>query len=756
MTLVEEHNTISKLDTLVRAEKLELLFQQSYPAIFVSIITAIVLSAILWPVQSHSVLLIWFTILAATSVGRYILFTRYRRASPQQEDVLAWEKPYFATLTLSSLAWGVGSVFIMPADSPVHQAAILYFMIGMAGGAISVYSAHRFMTLATVAIVLLPATAWFLLQGNLLSIGMVIGAIIFFLSAIRATKVLSLKLHQSFSLTHALRESEEKYRLAMESTRDGLWDWNVTTGKVHYSPGWSRILGEETAQQSYSTWEDRVHPVDKPRILKTLHKHMAGEKSTWREEHRLRHADGSWVWVIGRGQVVERDQQGTPLRMIGTMTDITDQKQAELDLQESKEKYQRLVEDIGDRFAFYSLKALTGELLYVSGGFDSVFGFPKEKALGQPWQTIINWQAGVEDKTHRYLSQLIEKEIDFAQFDMEFIPPDGSERTIRISAHPVKDKSGEVVIVEGFAENVTEEKLAQEQLRLAANVFAVSQNGVIITNTDNRILDVNPACLRMTGYSRQELLGENPSIFSSGKHTPEFYREMWQTLKEEGHWEGEVWNRKKTGEIYSEQLKINAVNDENGKLQHYVAIFHDISYLKEREAELKHIAFSDILTGLPNRLLLYDRMQQAILKTNRSEERIAICYLDLDDFKPINDTYGHYAGDQVLIEVANRLKDAIRSNDTAARIGGDEFVLLLQDITDTGELEELLQRILKVVSEPYKMPFATITISASIGIALQQREDCEADLLLQYADQAMYDAKGRGKNQYSFFTPGVK
>jgi len=329
MLTSEENNTNSTLDTLVRVDKLELLFQQSFPAIFISIIIAIVLAVILWPVQDHSILLTWFTILVFSALGRYAFFIRYQKVSPQGEDILNWEIPYLATLMLTTLTWGIGSVVIMPIDSPIHQLVVIAFMIGMSGGAISLYSAHRLMTLITVAIMLLPATGWFLFNGTLLSAGMAIGVVIFFLSAIHATKTLSSALHQSFSLTHALSDIEEKYRLAMEATRDGLWDWDVATGDVYYSPGWSRILGEEDIQPDYSTWIDRIHPEDKPHIQKTLHSHLAGETDIWQEEHRLKNADDDWIWVLGRGQVVERNSQNTPLRMVGTMTDINSRKQAE-------------------------------------------------------------------------------------------------------------------------------------------------------------------------------------------------------------------------------------------------------------------------------------------------------------------------------------------------------------------------------------------------------------------------------------------
>ncbi|NOQ87793.1 MAG: diguanylate cyclase [Gammaproteobacteria bacterium] len=225
MNLSEKNDYETGLSVLVQSDKLQLLYRQSFPAIFVSTFNAALLVAILWPVQDHDVLFGWFSFLLVTAIVRLFLFSRYRKAAPQGQDVLSWEKPYFITLILSSLTWGVGGLVIMPSDSFVHQAVILYFLIGMSGGAVSVYSAHRVMTLVTVAAVLLPATGYFLLSGEFVFIGMAIGAIIFFASTIRATRVLGLAMHQNFLMTHQLEISKEKAeRLARIDELTGLYN----------------------------------------------------------------------------------------------------------------------------------------------------------------------------------------------------------------------------------------------------------------------------------------------------------------------------------------------------------------------------------------------------------------------------------------------------------------------------------------------------------------------------------------------------
>lgn len=225
MNLLEKNDAVLNLSELVQSDKLRLLYHQSSPAIFVSMFNAALLMTILWPVQDHRVLFIWFAFILAASTARFFLFSQYRKTDPQAEDVLSWEKPYFITLILSSLIWGVGCLLIMPSDSPLHQAVIFYFLIGMAGGAVSVYSAHRVMTLATVATILLPVTGYFLLNGEFVFLGMAIGAVVFFLSAIRSTNVLGLALHQNFLMTYQLEISRaEAERRARVDELTGLFN----------------------------------------------------------------------------------------------------------------------------------------------------------------------------------------------------------------------------------------------------------------------------------------------------------------------------------------------------------------------------------------------------------------------------------------------------------------------------------------------------------------------------------------------------
>jgi diguanylate cyclase (GGDEF)-like protein/PAS domain S-box-containing protein len=291
----------------------------------------------------------------------------------------------------------------------------------------------------------------------------------------------------------------------------------------------------------------------------------------------------------------------------------------------------------------------------------------------------------------------------------------------------------------------------ERSLRVAASVFATSQEGIVISDPDNRIIDVNPAFTRLTGYEREEALGRNPGFLSAGRQSPDFYAGMWQAIKTRGAWHGEIWNRRKSGEAYAELLSIVAVKDGQGRLQHYVGAFSDISVLKEHEADLDRIAHYDVLTAVPNRRLLGDRLEQAIARARRLGKNLAVCYLDLDGFKPINDQFGHEGGDRLLVEIAQRLQSISRADDTVARLGGDEFVLLWNDIEHESECVQALERILSEVSAPMMLDGVPVAVSASIGVTMYPDDNVDADSLLRHADHAMYSAKQLGKNRYQMF-----
>ncbi|WP_407635513.1 putative bifunctional diguanylate cyclase/phosphodiesterase [Marinobacter gelidimuriae] len=298
--------------------------------------------------------------------------------------------------------------------------------------------------------------------------------------------------------------------------------------------------------------------------------------------------------------------------------------------------------------------------------------------------------------------------------------------------------------------NEEKDKRADE-LILAASVFSNAREGITITDVAGNIIEANDSFTDITGYSREEVIGQNPRIFQSGRQSPEFYVSMWQTINTKGYWRGEIWNRRKDGEDYPEILTISAVKDAAGEVTHYVALFNDISQQKDHQAQLERMAHYDVLTKLPNRALLADRLNQAILQSNRNHNSLAVAFLDLDGFKAVNDTHGHAVGDELLIIVSQRMKEALREVDSLARFGGDEFVAVLTDLAKTEDCQAVLDRFLLAVSEPITVGDVVLKVSASIGVALYPQDGEDESILIRHADQSMYVAKQEGKNCYHFF-----
>ena len=300
--------------------------------------------------------------------------------------------------------------------------------------------------------------------------------------------------------------------------------------------------------------------------------------------------------------------------------------------------------------------------------------------------------------------------------------------------------------------DISERRKFEDKLKLSASVFKNAGEAIMITNLHGIIHDVNETFTKITGYEKEEVIGKKTSILSSGEQNKEYYHAMWETLNSVGSWSGELWNRNKNRELFAVMLIINTVYDHDGIASHFVALFSDITEIKEYEDSLKNIAHFDQLTKLPNRVLLADRIENKMIQTRRNNQNLAVIFLDLDEFKEINDTYGHNMGDKVLIRLAKEMQDALREEDTLSRIGGDEFVVLLSELNERADALPIIIRLLEAASKEIKIDNIKTKLSASLGVTFYpQNEQVNTDLLLRQADQAMYQSKLSGKNRYHFF-----
>ena len=380
--------------------------------------------------------------------------------------------------------------------------------------------------------------------------------------------------------------------------------------------------------------------------------------------------------------------------------------------------------------------------------------------LGLSRQDITNhvrdWDSLIHPNDKIHIKRIVQSHIEsgknyVAEFRM--MHTDGSWIWIQGSGSVVEydEHTHEPLRLCGTHQNITDRKLSEEKLKLAASVFTHAREDIIITDAKATIIDLNETFTTTTGYSREEAIGQNPRMLQSNKQSPQFYADMWKALQEEGYWYGEIWNRRKNGEIYAEMKTISAVRDENGATSHYVALGSDITPMKKHQDQLEHIAHYDLLTNLPNRVLLSDRLSQAMVQCRRHKQSLAVVFLDLDGFKAVNDSYGHDIGDKLLIAISVRMKKALREGDSLSRFGGDEFVAVLADLNTVNDSEIVLERLLLAASESITIDNIVLNISTSIGVTFYPQDNVDPDLLMRHADQAMYIAKQSGKNCYHLF-----
>jgi len=413
----------------------------------------------------------------------------------------------------------------------------------------------------------------------------------------------------------------------------------------------------------------------------------------------------------------------------------------------ARENQERLLAVMNNSVSLMAVKDATGRYQFANPKFERSFGFAAGQVVGktdfQVFTPTLSNLFRERDLEAMRLHRDIERE--------ETLQVGGEDRHFIVVRFPLFDDDGAITGICFQATDITDRKRAEEQLQLAARVFDRSSEGVMVTDLEQKILTVNDAFSKVTGYSREEVVGKTPAILHSGKQMPQFYMEMWRHINECGWWQGEIWNRKKSGELYLEWLSINTVKDQADKIVNYVAMFSDITGIRESQQRIEFMASHDDLTGLPNRTLFNDRLSQALARIARSRGNLAVLFLDLDNFKVINDTLGHDAGDTLLKQAATRLLECVRMEDTVARLGGDEFVLLLEGC-DRIEAAHSAERIIQTISASYLINEHECFVGASLGISMFPEDATDPNGLMRNADAAMYHAKDLGKNTYQFFT----
>lgn len=441
------------------------------------------------------------------------------------------------------------------------------------------------------------------------------------------------------------------------------------------------------------------------------------------------------------------DDAGNSAYLLGISEDITDQinaKNALIDERNRAEQYLHISEAL--------IVGLDADecITLVNNRACEILKRSEEELIGQNWFDIAISKDEREAVKAIYKQVMANKVAWVDHYENEVVAADGSSCCIAWHNTMQQSPTGKIVGLLSSGIDVTDRKAMEDELKMAGAVYKSTNQGVVVTDKDTRIISTNPAFTSITGYMPDEVLGKNPSHLKSEHHDEPFYQNLWENVERNGHWEGEIWDRRKDGEAFPSWQSISSVVNENGELIHYVSVFSDITPIKQYQENLSYLAHHDALTGLPNRLMFNDRVEHALQRCERESTQLALMFLDLNDFKGINDNYGHFVGDQVLKIVSKKLQLLLRKQDTVARLGGDEFLILLESYNSEEDIRKVTDKINEEITSLMRIDDHDIHAGISIGVAISSSEKLSCQDLISAADDAMYRAKNSGSNTYSF------
>ncbi len=547
----------------------------------------------------------------------------------------------------------------------------------------------------------------------------------------------------------ALQKESRKWLALLRNASDGVHVLDVHGTLLEGSDSFFKMLGYERAEiigKHVTVWDAQWEGAEMDKVLEQ----QFAKAGRFEFETRHRRKDGSIFAVEISGQVM--DLLGETAGFFSAR-DISRRLIDEASLRESETRFRMLVEGAPQAIFVQT----SGRFAYVNEQTLKLFGAEhKRQLLGQTIMDRIH--PDNREEVRRRMQQTNLERRTTPTIEETYIRLDNSSVEVEVSGVPVRFGHEKGALV--FARDITERRLAEQQQRIAAVAFE-SQEGMIITDANLVILRINQAFTQITGFLPEDVVGQTPRLLKSGVHDRSFYEAMWESVRRSGAWRGEIWNRRKNGEVFPEWLTITAVRNSGGQITNYVGALVDITAHKAAERKIEHLAFHDHLTELPNRRLLLDRLEQALAGSVRSERKGALLFLDLDNFKVLNDTSGHDVGDKLLVEVARRLVTCVRDGDTVARLGGDEFVIMLKDLSATPseaatQSKVIGEKILAALNEPFTIDEQVLHSTPSIGVTLFVDGDNSVDDLLKQADIAMYEAKAAGRNTLRFFNPEMQ
>ncbi|MDO9139116.1 MAG: PAS domain S-box protein [Methylobacter sp.] len=544
----------------------------------------------------------------------------------------------------------------------------------------------------------------------------------------------------------SLRASEARFRRMANSSPIMIWITDAIGNPTFVNQSWLDFTGLDSVQTTHDDWVSSIHPDDRKTAFLAYYQDTEAHVAIT-TEYRLCNAKGEWRWILDKGTPLY-DEDGTFNGYIGSAIDITESKQAQQLLQDKERmlsESQRIAHigswsvDLATGFASWS-----DEMYQIYGvnqqdfvpSIEAVLEliYPDDRVAAKKWMRDCCTGKGVQE------------------MDFRIKLADGTVRFIRGSGGLQCDEMGKPLYMVGCSQDITERKQIELDQRIAAVAFE-SQEPIVITDTESIILRINQAFTESTGYSEAEAVGQKISLLKSGRHDADFYAAMWESIDSTGAWQGEIWDRRKNGEVYPKWLSITAVKSSDGVVSHFVGTHSDITERKTAEEQIKQLAFYDPLTQLPNRRLLQERLKHGINVERREGRQLGLLMLDLDRFKAVNDSLGHLAGDELLLQVAARISARTRDVDLVARLGGDEFVVLLEDIAQPEDAARIAEEIITELSRPFCLPQNdNVLIGASIGISLYPQHGDTPEALMDHADAALYQAKDAGRGCFAYFS----
>ncbi len=730
----------------VEARLLQVAYDRLPLSLLMTVVVTIIFVGLMWRYFPPALMTLWSVAILAGAAMRYLQWAAYKRAAPAPHALARWRRHYLAGAIVAGAAWSLGPTLMMPQAGSAALALFVGTLLSVCAVAMSTQTSQQAAMQAFIAAALAPAALAVWSTGG--EVEQTLALVL--MAGLTALIITGRRSHQA---TRALIETQFRLRTIIETEPECIKIVDAQGRLMHMNPaGLAMIEADSLEQVAGRPIVNTIVPEYRAAFDRLREQVLAGE--TMQMEYETIGLKGGRRWL--ETHAVPMEDNGDTV-LLAVTRDITERKRTEVALKESEQllKDSQSIAGLGS----YVLD-IAADSWKSSDELDRLFGIDKDYE-----RTVAGWSALIHPDDREMMVEYFRDEVvgEGRAFDMIYRiirHDDRAERWVHGLGRLNFDAQKRPLGMYGSIQDITERKQAGEALRVAATAFE-SQEGMTITDRAKVILRVNRAFTQITGYSAEEILGKTPSLLKSGRHDAAFYAAMWESIGRTGSWQGEIWNRRKNGEVYPEWLSISAVFDEHGQVSNYVASFSDITSRKAAAEEINSLAFYDPLTRMPNRRLLLDRLKQALASSTRNRRSGALLFIDLDNFKNLNDTLGHNIGDLMLQQAARRLATCIREGDTVARLGGDEFVVMLEDLGESsqeaaGKVEIVGEKILDTLSQTYQLASHAHRSTASIGITLFLDHQGTTDELLKRADLAMYRSKAAGGNTLRFFDPEMQ